>query len=217
MTIQTKISASVLTADLSRLAEAVAAVESAGVDMLHIDVMDGIFVPPLTIGNAVVKSLRDKSPLIFDAHLMVVKPQRLIPLFAEAGSDMISIHVESDCDVPQVLRQIRDLGKKAGVAVNPTTPIESVFDCIGSADLFVIMSVEPGYGGQAFIPESLDKIKALREESRRRGIDVTIQVDGGINDKTAPNAVKAGADILVSGAYLFNSPDMAESVRKLRD
>ena len=217
----TKISASILNADLSNLGHEVARVHKAGAAMLHIDVMDGIFVPPLTIGDVVVKSLRNhignNIDIVFDTHLMVSNPsEKLIENFADAGSDYISVHIESGCDVKAALRQIRSLGCKAGLAINPPTPIEAAFEFIESADMFIIMSVNPGYGGQAFIPESVDKIAALRAEAKRRGIDVLIEVDGGVNDKTAPDVIKAGADILVAGTYLFNSADMKAAVDTLR-
>ena len=215
------ISASVLTADLSALGREVTRVKEAGATMLHIDVMDGVFVPPMTIGDVVVKSLKTVGGgIIFDTHLMVNEPsERLIENFANAGSDIISIHTEgfkNTDDIYKRLEQIKSIGLKAGLAVNPPTPVETAFPFIGLADMFIVMSVNPGYGGQAFIPETLGKIKDLRSAIGGRGLDTPIEVDGGINADTAPKAVEAGADILVAGSYLFNSSDMKKAVDSLR-
>ncbi|MCL2633465.1 MAG: ribulose-phosphate 3-epimerase [Oscillospiraceae bacterium] len=212
-----KVSASVLNSDLSALGEQVAKAEQAGTDMLHIDVMDGVFVPPMTIGDIVIRSLRTKSMLVFDTHLMVIEPERVIPFFAAAGSNIISIHAESDCNIEKALKRIKNLGVKAGLALNPDTDIEEAFPYIEMVDMFNLMSVDPGYGGQAFIPETIDKVRALRAEMDRRSLNVDIQVDGGINEKTAPSVIEAGANVLVAGTYLFSSPDMKKAVSALKN
>jgi len=212
MNTKIKIAPSILNADLANLQSEIARLENAGVELLHIDVMDGVFVPPMTMGDVVVKSLRSKSNLLFDAHLMVSNPsERLIKNFADSGSDIITIHVEQNEQVAEKLAYIRELGCKAGLALNPPTPVSEVLPYIGLVDMFVVMSVNPGYGGQAFIPESADKIAQIREKT-----DVAIQVDGGINDKTAPIAVSAGASVLVAGSYLMNAADINAAVASLR-
>jgi len=211
-----KISASVLNSDLSDLGREVGRVEAAGADMLHIDVMDGVFVPPITIGDVVIKSLRKKSGLLFDTHLMVNDPARTVDLFAEAGSDIITVHEESNCDKFRLLKHIKSLGKKAGLSLCPGTDFEKAFPYIGIADMFLIMTVNPGYGGQEFMEETLPKIAALRREIIRLGLDTDIEVDGGLNEKTAPKAAEAGANVFVAGTFLFNAPDMSKAVTELR-
>ena len=203
MTSKVRIAPSILSADFARLGEEVRAVTKAGADYIHIDVMDGHFVPNITIGPAVVRALRPHSELPFDVHLMISPVDPYIPQFAEAGADIITVHPEAGPHLHRSIQLIKSLGKKAGASINPGTPIEALDDVIGMLDLVLVMSVNPGYGGQAFIDRSLDKIRAIRARLDAAGRDIDLEVDGGINAQTAPAAIEAGANVLVAGTATF--------------
>ena len=218
-----RIAPSILSADFARLGEEVAAITAAGADFIHIDVMDGHFVPNLTIGPLVVKVLRKHSSLPFDCHLMIAPADPYIAGFAEAGADIISVHPESGPHPHRTLQLIRSLGKKAGYVLNPGTPVEAVDPVFDLLDLILIMTVNPGFGGQAFIASQLDKIEAVRKRIRASGREVMLEVDGGINPETAKQAIAAGADVLVAGTAVFNGSkdskgraDYAASIARLR-
>ena len=210
-----KISPSILTADFTKLGDAVRDLEKAKVEMLHIDVMDGIFVPNISIGIPVCESIFNATKLPLDVHLMIIKPQLYVEKFAKYA-ERISIHYESDCDVRETLRMIRAAGAVPAVTIKPATPAEAVFDLLDEVGMVLVMSVEPGFGGQSYIHSATDKIAALRAEIDRRGLDVEIEVDGGVNLKTAPEAAHAGADILVAGSAVFNAAEMSEAVAALK-
>ncbi|MEA2489995.1 MAG: ribulose-phosphate 3-epimerase, partial [Acidobacteriota bacterium] len=203
-----KIAPSLLSADFSRLADELATIES-GADVLHLDVMDGHFVPNLTIGPAIVKALRPHTKLTFDCHLMVSEPQRYIPAFLDAGADMISIHVETEPHLERALQLIRAGGAKAGIALNPATSAELLSTAIEFCDFVLVMSVNPGFGGQKFIEPVVPKIRHISRLIRERGLSVEIEVDGGIDAKTAPLVAAAGATILVAGSAVFGQKDRA--------
>lgn len=211
-----KISASVLNSDLSRLGESAAAIAENGIEYLHFDVMDGEFVENITYGSAVQNSLKSRTTALLDTHLMVKTPARQIPLFAAAGSAIITFHVESDGDPAALIDLIHSLGVRAGVALKPKTPAEAAFPYIETADMILVMTVEPGYGGQGFIPEMTDKVRAIRARADEMGRPIDIQVDGGINEKTAPLVKEAGANILVAGTYLFRAENMKAAADLLR-
>lgn len=210
-----KISPSVLTADFLELKEDIKKLEMAGVDMLHLDVMDGIFVPNISFGNPVIKSIKAHTSLPLDVHLMIDKPHRYIKEFAEFA-DYLGFHFEAGSDNAQLLREIRELGCKSTITIKPCTPAESVFSLLPLCDMVLVMSVEPGFGGQKFMPSALDKLSALREECKRQGLDILLEVDGGINQDTAPLAVAAGANVLVAGNYIFSAEDMAARVKEIK-
>ena len=213
-----RIAPSILAADFARLGDEVRAIEAAGADFVHIDVMDGHFVPNLTIGPGVVKALRPHSKLPFDVHLMIAPVDPYVPEFAAAGADLITVHPEAGPHLHRTIQLIKSLGKKAGVALNPGTPAEAARPVIGEVDLILVMSVNPGFGGQSFIESQLGKLRALRAMIAESGRPIALEVDGGINEETAAAAVAAGADLLVAGTAVFSggSGRYAENIRRLR-
>jgi ribulose-phosphate 3-epimerase len=213
-----RIAPSILSADFAKMGEEVGAMTQAGADLIHVDVMDGHFVPNITIGPAVIAALRPHSALPFDVHLMIAPVDRFIAGFAEAGADIITIHPEAGPHAHRSLQHIKALGKKAGLALNPATPVNAVDHLLDDLDLILVMSVNPGFGGQAFIPDSLNKIAALRQRIEASGRAIDLEVDGGVNDKTAARAIAAGADILVAGSACFRGGPAAyaENIRRLR-
>lgn len=209
-----KISPSVLTADFLTLADDIEKLEASGCDMLHLDVMDGIFVPNMSFGVPVIKSIKAHSNIPLDVHLMIDRPHRYIKEFAEV-SDWLGFHFEAGSDCAELLKEIRELGCKSCLTIKPCTAPEEIFPLLPLCDMVLVMSVEPGFGGQKFMPQSLEKLSALRDEINRQGLNVELEIDGGINGETAPLAVKAGATVLVAGSYLF-SDEMTDRVKFLK-
>ncbi|MGA9059857.1 MAG: ribulose-phosphate 3-epimerase [Terriglobia bacterium] len=203
----TKIVPSILSADFTRLGEQVQAMEAAGVDRFQVDVMDGRFVPNITFGALAIESLRPLTRLTIEAHLMVEPPEDFIERFAKAGADTIIVHQEATPHLHRAIQQIHHLGKKAGVAINPSTPASTLSEILGSVQLVLVMTVNPGFGGQDFIPETLNKIRQIRNAIQERGLDCEIEADGGINHQTARLVVEAGANVLVSGTAVFDSKE----------
>jgi ribulose-phosphate 3-epimerase len=213
-----RIAPSILSADFARLGEEVRAVTAAGADYIHIDVMDGHFVPNLSIGPGVIKALRAHSALPFDVHLMIAPVDPFVPEFAAAGADIITVHPEAGPHLHRTLQLVKSLGKKAGVALNPATPVDVVDHVLGDVDLVLVMSVNPGFGGQSFIAAQLDKIRALRKRIDATGRAIDLEVDGGINPETARTALAAGADVLVAGTATFagGAGAYAANIKRLR-
>jgi len=211
-----KISPSILSADFSILGDEIKSLEQAGADLIHIDVMDGHFVPNITMGPPIIKMVRKFTKLPFDVHLMISPVEKYIKAFADAGSDIITIHPEATDNLKRAVSTIKSLGKKAGVSLNPKTPISALMDVINDIDLILIMSVNPGFAGQSFMNEVLPKVTELRKMINEKKLKIDIEIDGGINFETAPLAVKAGANILVSGTTIF-SGSLKDNIQKLRN
>ena len=210
-----KVSPSVLTADFLTLTKDIKKFEEAGVDMLHLDVMDGIFVPNISFGNPVIKSIKEHTNIPLDVHLMIDRPHRYIEEFAKYA-DYLGFHYEAGSDNAETLKRIRELGCKSCITIKPCTPAESVFELLDLCDMVLVMSVEPGFGGQKFMPSALEKLSKLRDECKRRNLNIELEVDGGINKETAPLAAKAGATVLVAGSYIFSAEDMSATVKEIK-
>lgn len=211
------IAPSILSADFSRLGDDVRAVDQAGADWIHVDVMDGRFVPNITIGPLVVEALRPVTSKPLDVHLMIVEPEKYVADFAKAGADHIYVQVEACPHLHRNLGQIRDLGCKAGAVLNPGTPLSSLEYCLELCDLVLIMSVNPGFGGQSFIPSAVNKVRALRQMCNERALDPWIEVDGGIKANNAWQVIEAGANALVAGSAIFNTDNYAEAITNIRN
>jgi ribulose-phosphate 3-epimerase len=211
-----QIAPSLLSADFARLGDAVALAERAGADLIHFDVMDGHFVPNITIGPPVLKSLARVARVPLDVHLMIEQPDRFVEAFVDAGAGSVTVHAEASVHLHRTIHLIKSLGVKAGVALNPATPVIALEEIAGDLDYVLVMTVNPGFGGQTFIPRSESKVRAVRELLRRAGSAAPIEVDGGIDVHTAPRIVAAGADILVAGNAVFGSPDPERAIRDLR-
>ena len=212
-----EIAPSILSADFTRLADEIAAVEAGGAKVLHVDVMDGHFVPNITIGLPVVKSLRKATKLTIDTHLMIEEPGRYAVQFVEAGADMVSVHVEADVHLQRTLVAIREAGAKAGIAINPGTPLSALEEALPFADFVLLMSVNPGFGGQSFITTSMDKLRRLKQMIADRGLKTRIEIDGGIDASNISEVVRSGAEIIVAGSAVYGRGTPTESVKELID
>ncbi|HZP46033.1 MAG TPA: ribulose-phosphate 3-epimerase [Candidatus Binataceae bacterium] len=216
MTRNYKIAPSILSADFARLGDEIRRVEAAGADLIHFDVMDGHFVPNLSIGIPVLKSVRAITRLPLDAHLMIEHPERYLKPFVEAGADSLSVHVEVCADLPAVAAAIHALGARAAIAINPETPPDRVLAAAPHFDMILVMSVHPGFGGQSFIPDSLARLRLIRADLDRRGLALDLQVDGGIKADNIAEVARAGANVFVSGSGIFGHPDYAAIIRRMR-
>jgi ribulose-phosphate 3-epimerase len=210
-----KIAPSILSADFGKLAEEIKAISNEA-DMVHIDVMDGSFVPNITLGQPVAKCIRQATDLPFDVHLMIFNPEKHIGSFADAGADIITVHAEASLHLHRTLQQIKQRGIKAGVALNPATPVCAVENVLHMVDMVLVMTVNPGFGGQSMIVEALDKVETIAGLARKKGLDLDIEVDGGINDETIGAAVRAGANVFVAGSFVFRADSPSAAVRTLR-
>lgn len=210
-----KLSPSVLSADFLDMKKDIEKLEEAGVEMLHCDVMDGLFVPNMSFGVPVIKSIKKHSKCLMDVHLMIDRPHRYIKDFAPV-SDYLGFHYEAGSPVAETLKEIRDLGCKSCLTIKPCTEPEQIYDLLPLCDMVLVMSVEPGFGGQAFMPEALEKLRKLRAKIDELGLDIELEVDGGINKETAPLAVKAGASVLVAGSYIFSAEDMKATAAEIK-
>ena len=211
-----KLSPSILSADFANLERDVKIITDAGADWIHVDVMDGHFVPNISIGVPVVTSLRKATDGFLDVHLMITDPDKYVPAFIKAGADLVNFHVEVECNIEAVLKEIKTAGKKTGLTIKPNTPPEAVFPYLPLLDMVLVMSVEPGFGGQSFMPNSIPKIKVLKEKITELGLNCEIEIDGGINLKNAPEVIEAGCDILVAGSSVFNAPDVPAAVKAFK-
>ncbi len=209
------VSASILSADLCNLQKDIKRSETAGCEYLHFDVMDGIFVNNISYGIPVLQAVRKCTDIVLDVHLMILEPLKYIKAFAESGADIITFHFESNSNISETINAIHSYGKKAGISIKPATPVENIFPYLHMLDMVLVMTVEPGFGGQGFIESTLNKISALKEKIEKDKIICDIEVDGGINDKTAAKVKKAGANILVAGSYLFGADDIEKAVKSL--
>ncbi len=211
-----KVAPSLLSCDFARMGEEVQRVDKAGADLIHLDVMDGHFVPNITIGPGIIKAVRPYTDLPFDVHLMIDNPYDYIKEFADAGADIITFHEEAKSDIAGTIQKIKEYGKKPGLVIKPKTPAEAVFPYLDELYMVLVMTVEPGFGGQSFMADMMPKVQAIKEECKRRGLDVLIEVDGGITDKTVSAAAAAGADICVSGTGVFKAEDTTKAIRFLQ-